>query len=118
MSGPWSLVWYNVVPLKVQFFIWTAVLERISMMDMLWRKGFALPSICLFCNKNSKSIRHIFLQCPCAAEVWCGVAKDFGVNFIAPKDLLDLLVSWKLNVFTKFGKRLWKNVLATVCWVV
>lgn len=35
MSGPWRLVWYNVVPLKVQFFVWTTVLERISTMDML-----------------------------------------------------------------------------------
>lgn len=35
VQGPWGLVWYNAVLLKVQFFLWTAVLDRISIMDML-----------------------------------------------------------------------------------
>lgn len=33
--GPWKMIWYNVVPLKVQFFVWTAALDRISTVDML-----------------------------------------------------------------------------------
>lgn len=34
-EGPWRDVWYDKVPPKIQFFMWTAVLERISTMDAL-----------------------------------------------------------------------------------
>lgn len=48
-SGPWKVIWYSAVPLKAQFSLWTASLKKISTMNMLQRKGFYLPSICLLC---------------------------------------------------------------------
>lgn len=32
VSGPWKVIRYNVI---LQFFLWTAVLDKISTMDML-----------------------------------------------------------------------------------
>lgn len=54
-EGPWNTMWYTTTPLKVQFFIWTAALGKISTMNMLWRKGFYMPSICLLCYQHSES---------------------------------------------------------------
>lgn len=50
--GHWKEVWNCGVPPKIQF-MWMAVLEKLSTMDALWSKGFALPSICLLCYKDS-----------------------------------------------------------------
>lgn len=103
---------------KVQFFLWTVVLNKISTMNMLWRNGLVLSSICLFCYGDTELATHILIHCPFTLEIWCGIAKDFGVNFIAPRNLMDLLLGWKLKAFNCFGKRLWKVVPAVVCWAV
>lgn len=49
VPGLWKDVWYKATPLKVQFFMWTASLEKISIMNMLQHKGLFLPSVCLLC---------------------------------------------------------------------
>lgn len=116
-QGPWGLVWYNTVPLKIRFFLWTVALDKVLTMDVLQRKGL-LTSICLLCYQNAESSDHIFLHCPFSWEVWCGCTKDFGASFIAPQCIKDLLIGWKLNAFNVFGRRLWKVVSAAICWAV
>lgn len=34
-DGPWREIWVKGVPLKIQFFMWTIMLEKISTMDSL-----------------------------------------------------------------------------------
>lgn len=89
--GPWKEIWYNGIPSKVQFFMWTAVLEKISTIDDLWWKGFYLPSICLLRSHDPESVSHLFIHCPFSWEIWCGVSRDFGSTFVAPWDLHGLL---------------------------
>lgn len=62
-------IWYNGIPLKVQFFMWTAVLEKISTMDLLWSKGFNMPSVCLLCYQDTESTSHLLLHCPFSWEI-------------------------------------------------
>lgn len=120
VQGPWDLVWYNAVLLKVQFFLWTMALDKISTMDMLRRKGLCLTSVCLLCYQDAESSDHLFLflHCPFSWEVWCGCAKDFGVSFIVPRSTSDLLFGWRLNAFNVFGRRLWKVGPVAIYWVV
>lgn len=93
ICGPWNEVWYSGIPQKVQFFMWTVVLEKISTMDLLWRKGFYLPNVCLLCYQEVESVSHTLIHCPFSWEIWSGVSRDFGVTFIAPLDLAGLLCS-------------------------
>lgn len=51
--GPWKEIWYSAVPQKVQFFMWTTTLNKISTMNMLQRRGFILPSVCLLCYEEA-----------------------------------------------------------------
>lgn len=115
---PWEMVWYKAIPLKVQFFFWTTVLDKISTLDMLQKKGFILPSVCLLCYNDEKSTSHLLLHCPFAWKIWCGCAKDFGINFIVPRSLMDLLQGWNLKAFNCFGRKLWKVVPDAVCWAI
>lgn len=62
VPGPWKIVWYNAVPLKVQFFMWAATLDKISTMDMLQCKVFFLLSICLLCYQSSESSSHLLIH--------------------------------------------------------
>lgn len=120
-SGPWKEVWYNGTPPRVQFFLWTLAWDRISTMDMLRRKAFFLTSVCALCYQDAESSSHLFIHCPFSWEVWCGMASDFGVPFLSPLDLSTLsapLLSWRLQAFSALGKRIWKLVLAAVCWAL
>lgn len=74
-SGPWKVIWYNAILLKAQFFLWTTSLEKISSMNMLRRKGFYLPSICLLCYRDVKSSYHLLIHCSFSWEVWCSIAR-------------------------------------------
>lgn len=118
IAGPWNEVWYNGTPLKVQLFMWTAVLLKIFTMDSLWRRGFFLPSICLMCYQDAESVSHLLIDCPFAWEILSGISRDFGMPIIAPSDLKGLLLSWRLSSFCAFGKRVWRVVPVAVCWAV
>lgn len=83
--GPWKEVWYNRFPPKVQFFMWTAVLEKISTMDALWRKGFYLPSICLLCYHEVELATHLLIHCPFSWEIWCGISGSLGAHALSPR---------------------------------
>lgn len=70
MGIPWKQIWCHLIPLKVQFFIWTASLEKISILNILGRKGMYLPNIFLVCYGNGESASHILIHYPFAEEVW------------------------------------------------
>lgn len=98
--------------------MWTVVLDKISTMDVLWRKGFYFPSICLFYYLDEESTSHIFICCFFSWEICCGITRDFSATFTAPPGLLGLVQGWRMLTFSSIGKRIWKLVLASVCWAV
>lgn len=77
--GLWKDVCNVGIPLKVQFFMRTTVSEKLSTMDMLRRKGFYLPNICLLCHHDAEPLSHLLLHCPYSWDIWCGMARKFGV---------------------------------------
>lgn len=91
----WKEIWYNAVPLKVQFFLWVSSLGKISTMDILIRKGMILPNIFLLCYREGESIYHILIQCPFIMDIWSAMLKDFGLSWVIPPNLVALLSSWK-----------------------
>lgn len=94
------------------------MLEKISTMDALWRKGFHLPSICLLCYHEAESTTHLLIHCPFSWEIWCGVSRDFGSTCIVPLDLGSLLLGWRNRALNAFGKRVWRLVPTAVCWAI
>lgn len=84
LEDPWGMIWYKKVPLKVQFFMQTATLNRISTMEALRGKGMQLPSVCLFCYKDAESTSLLLLHCPFAWEVWFRISWDFDLVWISP----------------------------------
>lgn len=78
------------------------------MMDLLWKKGFYLPSICLICYQDAETVSHLLIHCPFSWEIWCGVSRDFGLTFIASLGFMAFLYCWRTVALSAFGKRLWR----------
>lgn len=111
-------MWYNGVPFRIQFFMWTVVMGKISPMDNLQRKGFILPSICLLCYQEVESVSHLLLHCLFSREIWGGIMRDFGISLVFPMDLMALLTGWRITALSALGRRFWRLVPTAVCWAI
>jgi len=46
------------------------------------------------CKKSGESIKHLLLHCDVARDIWCFFYSLFGVEWVMPQRVLDLLSSW------------------------
>lgn len=118
MGIPWKAIWNHMMPLKVQFFLWTTALGKISTIDILSHKGMYLTNICLLCYKDEESISHLLIHYPFVSDVWNALLRDFGMNWIASPDVNSFLASWRSSAFISKGKMLWSMVSASIWWSV
>ena len=75
-------VWRNLVPPKVEIFIWMATLKKLNTKDLLLRKGIIdiSTSSCSFCHLSLESVDHLFVLCPLAHSIWFGLLKWWGLS--------------------------------------
>lgn len=77
------------VSLKGAILLWTTTLGKISMMDVLSRKGMYLTNICLMCYKDGESIFHFLIHCPFVMDVWHALLKDIGMSWVSLPDVVE-----------------------------
>jgi hypothetical protein len=63
-------MWKWNVPLKIKLFTWLLAENKILSWEILQRRGFSGPGICLLCKLNVETTQHLFLDCDFAVEVW------------------------------------------------
>jgi ribonuclease HI len=115
-----SLIWRWDIPLKIKLFIWLAGKEKSLTWDMIRRRGWEGPGICLLCSKATEDIHHILVHCPFTRSVWSLVLNFFRLNLIwsgqtlslcytrwlaqasAPKPL-PALVSWQIWIARNYA---------------
>ncbi|XP_076953170.1 uncharacterized protein LOC143627172 [Bidens hawaiensis] len=87
-------VWNNLVPKKVGFVAWRAVLGRLPTFDALAKRNIPVSSVlCPICGEVDESVEHVFVSCGLAQTVWSLIAQwcnmpDFFIFSI--RDLVDL----------------------------
>ncbi|GKE35585.1 RNA-directed DNA polymerase, eukaryota, partial [Tanacetum coccineum] len=72
LSGhTWVTRWCNIIPIKVNVFVWRNFLNRLPTRINLDRHGIDIDSIlCPCCNNNVEDISHVFFACSVAIELW------------------------------------------------
>jgi hypothetical protein len=79
----------------VAFFVWTAALEKILTHDNLRRRHIVVvEEWCCMCKKNGESIDHLLFHCDVTRVVWSYFYNLFGVEWVMPRRVLDLLSGW------------------------
>uniref|UniRef100_A0A2N9ERP2 Reverse transcriptase zinc-binding domain-containing protein n=1 Tax=Fagus sylvatica TaxID=28930 RepID=A0A2N9ERP2_FAGSY len=91
---PWRGIWKSKAPPRVAFFIWTAVWGKILTNDNLRKRGIVLVDWCYLCKNAGESSDHIFLHCSLAKHLWDAVLSLFGMHWVMPRTVSELLGCW------------------------
>jgi hypothetical protein len=91
---PWKIIWKAKVPPRVAFFSWSAALGKVLTIDNLHTRGLILQEWCCICKCNGESVDHLFLHCSVASDLWALVFSMFGIQWVMPQTVLELLSGW------------------------
>jgi hypothetical protein len=100
----------------VAFFVWTTALEKILTHDNLRRHGIVVVEWCVMCKKYGESVDHLLLHCDVARVVWSSFYNLFGVEWVMPSSVLDLLSGWSTLLGRGPVLRIWNQAPLCVLW--
>ncbi|CAN6359861.1 unnamed protein product [Urochloa humidicola] len=84
-------IWKAWAPLKVKFFAWLAVKDRLWTAERRHRHGLQDPSCCKLCDQDLETSGHLFVSCSYTRQVWHAVSQVTSTALPAalPQQLLD-----------------------------
>lgn len=107
--GTFPFLWKAKFLLKVRAFMWTLVLRRININDLLQtpkmktRDGYFV----IYVHYHSESRSHVFLQCEMENNIWRRLFVVFGEYLIIPCTVLDMLQVRLLGFERANEKKIW-----------
>ena len=69
------------------------------------------------CCCDGETVDHLLLHCTLARVLWSFVFTAFGIHWVTPKRVVDLLLSWR-NWFGKHHSSIWNLVPSCLMWSV
>ncbi|RVW25082.1 Syntaxin-22 [Vitis vinifera] len=115
---PEKEVWGSYAPLRNRFFAWEAVWGKISTIDMLMRKGWFMANRCNLCKENEETANHILIHCGKTRDLWNLLFSSFGVVWVLPDSVRNLLLEWKMKGMGKKRSVVWKMVPICLFWCI
>ena len=115
---PNRCIWMDKVSTKVSFFAWEATWGKILTLDRLQRRGWQLPNRCFLCGCEEENDNHILLHCIVVKTLWEIVLAIFGVKWVFPKSVKEVLFSWRGSFVGKKRKKIWNSIPLCIFWTV
>lgn len=117
--GEHETILCNLVPKKVNVFVWRAMKRRLLVRVELDRRGIDLHSIlCPCCDVETESVEHCLVLCKVARSVWEEIFKWWKidrVNVLSTNEILRC----EDGVSSRIGKNdLWQIVTWTTCYFI
>ncbi|XP_076949711.1 uncharacterized protein LOC143622462 [Bidens hawaiensis] len=76
VAPDYNFEWNRLVPKKVSFVAWRALLGRLPTFDALVRRNIAVASnMCPFCGEVEETVEHVFISCGLAQSMWSVLAQ-------------------------------------------
>ncbi|RVX13715.1 Actin-related protein 5 [Vitis vinifera] len=115
---PVKEVWGSYAPLRTRFFAWEAVWGKISTIDMLMRRGWSIANRCNLCKENEETANHILIHCGKTRDLWNLLFSSFGVVWVLPDSVRNLLLEWKMKGMGKKRSVVWKMAPICLFWCI
>ena len=81
------------------------------------RRGYSLAGWCCTCRNGWETGDHLLLHCVKASVLWSAMLRSFGVCWVFPNSIKDLLYGW-FNSFGKHESEIWNLVPLCLLWTV
>jgi hypothetical protein len=106
---PWKIIWGVKTPRRISFFLWTTARDKILTCDNLIKRGHVLVAWCCMCKKGWETVDHLLIHCEVAAALWGFIFQRFGIQWVLPAKVIDLLFGW-FNGLGKHSSDIWNLV--------
>uniref|UniRef100_A0A2N9EX59 Reverse transcriptase domain-containing protein n=1 Tax=Fagus sylvatica TaxID=28930 RepID=A0A2N9EX59_FAGSY len=118
LTLPWKSIWRAKAPPRMAFFVWTAALGRILTTNNLRRRRVIVLDYCWLCKSNGESISHLLLHCSYATEIWNFFVNIFGISWVMPFGIVDLLSCWGGGCRNTRIRKVWDMVPLCIFWCI
>jgi hypothetical protein len=124
---PWKSTWHAKVAPRVAFFTWLASLGKVLTVDNLETTKYYLGELvlyvqsrwgCCMCKVDWESVDHLFLHCALARELWTMVFSLFGMHWVMPRRIVDVLACWQGRLGRHKNWVLWNAIPHCVLWCI
>jgi hypothetical protein len=92
----WRSVWPTQAPSRASFFVRFAALGKIFTLDNLRKRHVIMINRCYMCKRTGESVDHLLLHCDVASSLWSSLFSRFGMSWVMPRRVIDLLVGGPL----------------------
>jgi hypothetical protein len=94
--------------------VWQAVLGKILTLDNLRKRNIMVVEWCCICKKSMESIDYLLIHCEVTKELWSSILNLFGVDWIMPRSIRDLMVCWGGQVGRGKAMEVWRLIMLCV----
>ncbi|XP_071692038.1 uncharacterized protein [Rutidosis leptorrhynchoides] len=109
-KGNFETLHNNLMPKKVEVFLWRTLLHRLPVRTELDKRGVDLHSVtCPICDDDLETVEHIIWPCKTANDVWTRVFKWWNINF-SGNTMEDLLRGTTSLFPSVSGQKIWQTV--------
>jgi hypothetical protein len=95
--------------------VWTAALGKILTLDNLRKRHVIVINRCYMCKKTGESVDHLLLYCDVASVLWSSLFNHFGMSWVMPIRVIDLLTCWWSSGRSR-SAAVWKMTLICLFW--
>ena len=115
-----KFIWNPLAPPRVQCFGWLVCLGRVKTAEVLLNCEFFTmdEAMFCFCGEELESTDHLFLHCRRVWKIWSACLKWWGVCWVAPKSIYEVLMWWRDVRSSKLAGIVWKLIPLAVLWTV
>jgi hypothetical protein len=87
-------VWRTQTPPRSVIFAWSGALGKILTLDNLKKRHVIVINRCCMCKRSEETVDHLLLHCEVASTLWYAIFSRFGMAWVMPRRVFDLLACW------------------------
>ena len=107
MVFPSKVIWNTWVLPKAGIFAWEATWNKILTLDNVQKRGWAVANKCYLCKREEESTDHFLIHCDLTRDLWHFVFSLFGVFWLLPSIVKEVLLSWHGSFVGRSKKKVW-----------
>ena len=70
------------------------------------------------CKCNGESVDHLLLNCPIASDLWSMILVLFGLSWVMPKSVVELLACWQGHFGCHRNGHIWMVIPHCLMWCI